>query len=388
MSPFTAKLKIIFLPFLIVAIGTIAGYSFLNWLLIIHLHLWLIDEDVINIFIPIALPLLPLVIWVLPKLNLLRLNRSGRRNPGAVLVMMLWIILIIPMLIAQQYLLTATGKLTRLEAMSQIATKPATKYYTAKHFYPDKNWTRVASIYMVSGKHHNYYDMYLYFAVPVFDSLIRPNTIKHYKIAQAAGRPLLVINGIIRPDSELSNINAKDIVNIKVIKDKDAAISMYGDQGKNGAILITTRNTDNNVKPSDPPPAMEWPVAWIGFKYTKTISNNRSLAEKKLAYHQFFRESLANFDTINLTRIKYLDRVGYNKDQFRYLSAVNNTRYAPLNHQAVILAPVFDSFENRNGDKLAWILISFCVGAGLFLIILGVIKPDWNYPGRINEPEY
>jgi TonB-linked SusC/RagA family outer membrane protein len=52
--------------------------------------------------------------------------------------------------------------------------------------------------------------------------------------------PLLVVDGIPTPISFLSSINAKDIVDVNIIKGAGGA-AIYGSEARNGAIIITTK---------------------------------------------------------------------------------------------------------------------------------------------------
>lgn len=54
-------------------------------------------------------------------------------------------------------------------------------------------------------------------------------------------QPILVIDGVPIPGGNLNEINPSDIESINVLKDA-AAAAIYGSQGANGAILITTKN--------------------------------------------------------------------------------------------------------------------------------------------------
>jgi TonB-dependent SusC/RagA subfamily outer membrane receptor len=62
--------------------------------------------------------------------------------------------------------------------------------------------------------------------------------IKHWK----SNEPVIYLDGV--KIKNLENINPNDIESIDVLKDK-SAISIYGTEGKNGVILITSKKKDN-----------------------------------------------------------------------------------------------------------------------------------------------
>ncbi|WP_264525037.1 Plug domain-containing protein [Flavobacterium sp. N502536] len=55
--------------------------------------------------------------------------------------------------------------------------------------------------------------------------------------------PLVIIDGVITNSEQFSKVNPNDIKEIKIVKETEAT-SLYGDKGKNGAIIITTK--ENN----------------------------------------------------------------------------------------------------------------------------------------------
>jgi membrane associated rhomboid family serine protease len=163
------KLRLIYLPFLIIAISIIVGYSILNWLLIIKLQLFSLKEIITNLGIPFALPWIPILIWLRPRIKLLNLKTNRNRDLTELYIMMAGFAIIAPTIIAQEYLLTSTGKLTKLENISQVSnTRELTKYYTLKDFYLDRSHSVEYVSVEVSGKHNEDLNFHLYVAVPIF----------------------------------------------------------------------------------------------------------------------------------------------------------------------------------------------------------------------------
>lgn len=56
--------------------------------------------------------------------------------------------------------------------------------------------------------------------------------------------PVYILDGVIINSKQFSIINPNDIQEINVVKG-DEAISLYGNQGRNGVIIITTKEKDN-----------------------------------------------------------------------------------------------------------------------------------------------
>lgn len=169
MTALNGKLKLIYTPFLIIAIILTAGYTLLNWLLFIKFHAFAVNEDILNIWIPMALPWIPVLIWLRPRIKLLNLKRKKSDLPG-LYVFIAGFAMCAPIIVAQSYLETATGKLTPLGNISQLENHEPTKYYSLKNFYLDKTNIGVQPVFDVSGKHNQYLNMKLFVVLPILNS--------------------------------------------------------------------------------------------------------------------------------------------------------------------------------------------------------------------------
>ena len=163
------KLKLLFLPFLLISMGFCVIYTFLNWLFIIQLQLFSIKEIIVEFVIPFIFPAIPVLFYLRPKLKLLNLERKNGRSHTELYVFVLWLIIAIPTVIAQSYINTATGKLSKIEYVSQISKQEPTKYYKIKRFYIDKSTIGVHSSFDVSGKYDDDFNMHLFVVLPIFD---------------------------------------------------------------------------------------------------------------------------------------------------------------------------------------------------------------------------
>lgn len=162
------KLRLIYLPFLILLISFVCLYTFLNWLLVIKLHLFSFKAIIINFGIPFAIVWIPILIWLRPRIRLLDLK--GEKNDYYFLYQILiWLAISAPTIIAQEFLGTATGKLTKLENVYQINSTEPTKYYSFKNYFIDKNDVGVHTFFSVSGKHDENFNMEIFVAMPIFE---------------------------------------------------------------------------------------------------------------------------------------------------------------------------------------------------------------------------
>jgi membrane associated rhomboid family serine protease len=169
MAAQTLKLKLVYKPFILIAIILTAGYTFLNWLLFIKFHAFSVDEDIVNFWIPFALPWIPILIWLRPRIKLLNLKRKKGDLPG-LYIFIAGFAMCAPIIVAQSYLETASGKLTRLEKISELQNHEPTKYYSLKNFYIDKANIGGQPVFDVSGKNNSEFNMNLYVVLPILNA--------------------------------------------------------------------------------------------------------------------------------------------------------------------------------------------------------------------------
>lgn len=166
MQSFITKIKIIYVPFLLIAIGVIAIYSLFNYVFVIKTGILPIYEAITNIMIPIFLPWLPLYFWLFPRIKLLNFLVKAR-TPGAFFMMIAGYAIIVTTVVVQPYIITATGKLTNLDSINDLDKFPPTKYYRLKSHKIDLQHSLTYTVTGNSGKRNQTRYMDLYFVFPV-----------------------------------------------------------------------------------------------------------------------------------------------------------------------------------------------------------------------------
>ncbi|NIG53374.1 rhomboid family intramembrane serine protease [Chitinophaga sp. Cy-1792] len=165
MSQLQEKFRHIIIPSLFVVVGFIGLYTFLHWLVFIRLELIPLDEDLLLFWLPFLLSWVPVLIWFRDKIKMVA--ATGTRE--LVLQLFLALSMAIPTIVVQHYLVSATGKLTPLQTISDIGSTPKTKYYSLKNCYLDKEHIGVQHAVDVSGRSDEHFNMHLYLALPILD---------------------------------------------------------------------------------------------------------------------------------------------------------------------------------------------------------------------------
>jgi len=162
------KLRFIYIPFIITAVGTICGYLFLFWLLMIKLHLFSYKKEMVELWIPVGFSLIAMIVWLRPRIKLLGISESNYRYESLPYLFGAAAILI-PCLIGVNYIEKASGVLTSLENISQINKRPPTKYYSLKNYFIDKKDFWNYNTTDISGKRNEYLDMNIFMVLPIIE---------------------------------------------------------------------------------------------------------------------------------------------------------------------------------------------------------------------------
>jgi rhomboid protease GluP len=293
------KIRIIYVPFLLISAGFIAVYSFLNWALFMSGALS-IREEITNFWLPFILSWIPVLVWLRPRIRALKLKKS-KSLYGVEFVAVL--ATAIPTIIAQSYLETATGRLTQIDRVSQIHSSPNTKYYLIREFYADKRQTKLETL-VDPGTGREPLKVSAFFASPLRDA-----------VAEAG--PLQ--SGV-----------------------------------------------------------------WLGIKYTAQIDRHFDRAAADEEYQKFIRTSVSKFNDENLRSFTYLEKIGNNDDR-RALEAAVRKSDSIGPSKSIILMGQRESFESRNGNKLAWALGIFGSGAVAWFFMLLFPQVDEEELRRIQR---
>ena len=160
------KLQIIYKPFLLIALSFILIYTFLNWLLFIKIGIPL-KEDIVEFWLPFGLPFIPILIWLRPRIKLLKFKNE---DASFVYQLLACIAIAIPTIIAQEYLKTATGELTKLKVISELSKTETTKYYTLQNFNIDKQHIAIQNTVSTSGRNNERFNMLIYVVMPILEN--------------------------------------------------------------------------------------------------------------------------------------------------------------------------------------------------------------------------
>jgi membrane associated rhomboid family serine protease len=163
-----SRIRTLILPSLLILPGLTVVYSFLNWLLLLRLHLFEVKDDIVQFGIPIVLTGLVTWFWLRPRLTILRLDTKQGSHKNDLYCLAFWIMCMVPLIMAQFALPAATGKLINLNRLNEIRNFPAERYFTTKQVFFRKSAPGVHIDTRTTGKNEEKLKMTVYVAIPAF----------------------------------------------------------------------------------------------------------------------------------------------------------------------------------------------------------------------------
>ncbi|MGG7034391.1 MAG: hypothetical protein ACI7YS_04245 [Flavobacterium sp.] len=160
------KIKLIYIPYLIISLAILIAWTFLYWLLFIKLNVFQVDESLISMIAPAVLSLISILIWLNKRIKLLKIDKD--HFPFYLIVACISMGCL--SYFTHEYIILTTNKLTDLSSISQIEKKEPTKFYTLKNFYLDKKNFSIKKIFYAGGKHSQNLEMEIYIVVPILNS--------------------------------------------------------------------------------------------------------------------------------------------------------------------------------------------------------------------------
>lgn len=159
------KLLLIYFPLVIATILITITYSLLNWIFLIQLEWLKINDMSVDYFGPIVFSFIVVYFILRPTIKLIRLKDNSPDYFGV--YMFLSFLFAFPTIVAQNYLSTATGKLTHLEHINNFTNVPKTKYYTLDNYYISREQASFIRNSEVTGKYGTKLNFYLYCVQPI-----------------------------------------------------------------------------------------------------------------------------------------------------------------------------------------------------------------------------
>lgn len=122
------------------------------------------------------------------------------------------------------------------------------------------------------------------------------------------------------------------------------------------------------------------PKYWYGVKFKEQISNKISNEEKEKKYQAFYNDCIEKMNKYEFHSLDHFERKPTSDDRQNFLKAIEARIKQVADDNFIVLEPIKEKFEDRNGNKFAWIFGSFGIGLGVLLFSL--IWPGYSETER------
>lgn len=293
MKTYIAKVKHIIPTYLIISLSTMAGLLLFRWLFTIQFEIIDIKEDIWNFWIPALLPWIPILIWLEPRFKDLT-SKDDTDRSSTIFTFVSGVTLAACLIISQEYLTTATGKLELLQYPSEITVKPKARFYKINRYKIEKDFISYYTDIQLSGKYNKHLDISIYFVFPIDTDNVKSDTVVY----------------------------------------------------------------STNCR------------LWYGTIFKKQISNRISSKKKDSLYYEFFKECSETAQKYRLNNIDHFERIPSSKNRSSFLEAINKVTVNQKEDQIIVLKGISEPYDQRNGNKFAWIFGSFGIGLSILLFLL------------------
>lgn len=161
-----ARWNLLLRPYLLGFLLLVLGYTALHWLFVQKLVLISLDEVVLNLGVPMVLAFFFSHYILRKKLEILDLGKETQRHKDGS-SFLLWLALSGPVVMAQYFMVSATGQLTELRSIEEIQMAHPTKFYKVSQQFLDKEAIRS---YSISKSSSDGLSVSIYSVIPAYQS--------------------------------------------------------------------------------------------------------------------------------------------------------------------------------------------------------------------------
>lgn len=122
------------------------------------------------------------------------------------------------------------------------------------------------------------------------------------------------------------------------------------------------------------------PKYWYGVKFKEQISNKINNEEKEKKYEAFYNECIDKMNNYDFHSLDHFERKPNSDDRQNFLKAIEARTKQAADNNFIVLEPIAEKYEDRNGNKFAWIFGSF--GIGLAVLLFSLIWPGYSETER------
>lgn len=160
-----ARLRYLFLPYLIMLVSVLTIYTLLHWLIFIKFELIPVFPEYLKFGIPILITILIIWLWYGPKLVVFQLSEKKLE----LIRFLSGVLFLIPFLISQALMISLSGNKIDLKTINEISQDNKVKYYTIQNYSININMLSAYVDYNYSGRYNEKLNIKVYFVIPFLE---------------------------------------------------------------------------------------------------------------------------------------------------------------------------------------------------------------------------
>lgn len=159
------KIIHVYIPFVIVTLATIIGYSSIRWFLEIKIGFLPIQDIWLNFMFPLFFSYLTVSIWLNKRIQILDINKKKKDHTYNYKLTMV-VLISIPFIISQNYISSASYDLNHLDSPTGIHHLKNEKFFKIDQFNIDQQKCISYVTSTITGKYNDDLNFKLYYACP------------------------------------------------------------------------------------------------------------------------------------------------------------------------------------------------------------------------------
>lgn len=168
MKNLSIKIKYIFLPFLVIAVGTILFYAGFRWLFDFHWNILDLKLEIWEFWLAFILPLLAILVFLRKRIKLIRANWDNKNQ--FMYQMFMVIAIVAPNVLLQEYIGKQAFPLIEINSVLDLKNYPNDKYFKIETYSIDKDKSGINWVTSKSGRHNDNLDLKFY-AASIFGTI-------------------------------------------------------------------------------------------------------------------------------------------------------------------------------------------------------------------------
>lgn len=165
MNTYIAKIKHTFPSVIVSTFSCVIGLLLFRYLFsIFEIN---IKEDAWELWIPMSIPLIPLLFWVRPKFKILN-SKSGKTDFRDFFVAVSALVIIGPSIVSQNLYSTLTGELEQVDNTHELESS-SSRYFSYKKFDIETRFGGAFLSAKITGRYNDNYNMYVFIVHPMME---------------------------------------------------------------------------------------------------------------------------------------------------------------------------------------------------------------------------